>query len=199
MKKSKQRKEKKVQGSCLIFELVEEGHSSKLNVSLLKERSVSVKTAEGIFIDNTVLAKTPAHCFGLLIAYTTETGDNLEELKKLNWKLGVLLHLHPNCTIINPLVCKKRQQIDKKEIPWCYIPCKETIVFNCFEKGDTLQIRYLNCIPRAQETSDGFVEESVSGPDVLKLPILEEKITNEDLKTSRLYNLQRPSYPTRNF
>ena len=53
-------------------------------------------------------------------------------------------------------------------------------------------MRYLNCISRYLETSDGFIEESHLGPDVLQLPILVPKMNAA--KTGSQESVRTPLY-----
>ena len=141
-------------------------NSSSLHATVLKDRSVTYQEGDGCFIDNTVLDKIPAAhgVYGILVAYSRQP---LKQSEKSKWDLGVLLKLHVCQTIILPLQGKRSCDSKCGYTPWIYKAQSKAEVIDVYNKKENLHIRYLNCISRLGESSDGFIKQNVKGPDVV--------------------------------
>ena len=86
------------------------------------------------------------------------------------WYLGIWLSLHSMNTIIAK--CNFGDQ-SRKNNTFSHITYSlETplIQFICFKRNDGLCIKYLNLMSKdSNQSSDGFVESSITGPDILSL------------------------------
>ena len=151
-----------VQGSALLFSIVN-NLTNDLAVNLLKDRSIRPNEATNQFLENTNLHKLNRQCFGTLIAYSFDDKRSKHESKQ--WYLGILLLLHPMNTIIAK--CKFEEKVPKNNSNTIYSLETPLVQFVCFKQNDGLCIKYLNRISnRSIQSSDGFIESSISGPDI---------------------------------
>ena len=101
------------------------------------------------------------------------------------------------------MICKGNKD-EGTDLPWSYHPIQKKESFNCYERKDELHIIYLNCIMRNAETSDGYAEEKVTGPDILDREITQTYLykRKKNIKLSSgcetkepLYRLLKTKYP----
>ena len=143
------------QGSAKIFSLM--ASSSQLKCTEIKERDkTSLDLPLPSFIDNTNLHSLPSNCTGVLVAYRLRI--------KGPHNLGIILFLHPRCTLIVPCHAE------------IIIPDTCNYVLSGVEKIETISINektflyidYLNRITkRTRSKQDGFIESSTDGPDCI--------------------------------
>ena len=188
-----------VQGSALLFSIVNSTRND-LAVKLLKDRSIRPKEAINHFLENTNLHKLNRQCFGTLIAYSFDDKRSNHESKQ--WYLGILLLLHPMNTIIAK--CKFDNKVPKNSNT-IYLLETPLVQFVCFKQNDRLCIKYLNRISNHSiQSSDGFIESSISGPDIpyqisdlspdlkSELTLLKEKVAIDQLYSMSSKKTQLP-------
>lgn len=148
-----------VQGSAFLFsQSVQFPH--KLHVQILKERNLSIDQCSGCFIENTNLNKLPPNCVGVLVAFSNSQQQAYENR---NWTLGILIHLHPEETVIAP--CTYVPVTDKMSPK--FIVSDDVRTFRPFVNNDPLTIVYLNTLDNNDVFGpDGFIDSSIYGPDV---------------------------------
>ena len=150
-----------VQGSSLLFSQ-NNYRSNSLSVKILKGRSLTLDNCHGCFIENTNFNKLPPNCCGLLIAFRLKQ-KHLLEIKQ--WSLGIIMHLHPQETVIAPCVYKRSGYTVQSEK---YILSDKIQTYKPYSvQNDDLQIVYLNCLDNTSLIgTDGYIESSIHGPDV---------------------------------
>ena len=139
----------KVQGKGYLYR--QSASDPRLDLEIIEER-VARDTDCISYIDNYNLHKTPSRCTGVLAAWSVDcTTDQSKE-----WKLGIIVYLHPQVTIINN----------------CYFDAatssyKFSDLVSLDPQDCNLSIRYLNRITDETVSSgDGCIECLTSGPDV---------------------------------
>ena len=154
-----------VQGSALLFQQSSTSIANDfLQVIVMKNRAPpNLESGLYQFIDNPNLRSTPANCTGLLVAFSDDK-ERQDSLKK--WRLGVMLYLHPECTVIQTCrFCHETQN---------FIYSSEK--FHSFGIDDNLCVRYLNKISKSTVSEvDKCMKCSPQGPDrVIGYPELSE-------------------------
>ena len=148
-----------VQGSAVLFSQ-SVASSQKLHVQILKQRHLSIDQCSGCFIENTNLNKLPPNCLGVLVAFSNSQQKSYE---KKNWTLGIIIHLHPDETVIAP--CTYAPVTDN--VSPKFIVSDDLRTFRPFSNNDPLTIVYLNSLHNNDVFGpDGFIDSSIYGPDV---------------------------------
>ena len=151
----------KVQGSSLQF-VLKNLRSPCLSVKIMKDRSQTLESCHGSFIENTNFHKLPPNCCGVLIAFRVKLKHELETSQ---WSLGIVIHLHPQETVIAPCFRNTSCYSDESDK---YTLSEKLHTYKPYSiKNDNLQIVYLNCLDNtACIGNDGYIESSTNGPDV---------------------------------
>ena len=147
-----------VQGSAFLFS--QSAASQKLHVQILKQRHLSIDQCSRCFIENTNLNKLPPNCLGVLVTFSNSQQKSYEHK---NWTLGIIIHLHPEETVIAP--CTYAPVADN--VSPKFIVSDDLKTFRPFSNNDPLTIVYLNSLHNDDVFGpDGFIDSSIYGPDV---------------------------------
>ena len=90
-------------GCALLFSHVKNCLKGSLLISKERQRKLYPSDRLHCYIENTNLNTLPPHCLGVLVAYSIDPVAS--NVMRKSWFLGIIIFLHPSCTIIHPIKC----------------------------------------------------------------------------------------------
>ena len=182
-------------GSALLFTPKEDSLDNTLQVRKLQKRYLKPTDCLGSYIENSNLHSLPPNCLGVLAAYSP---SGKKAIVSDQWHLGVILFLHPTCTLIHP--CKSIRKQSDSASSSSYEISPESSEVRYFRGINKVSIIYLNIIhPSMIVGDDGFIEASVLGPDVIfsyqTIPgrMLKQKYDFATRSVEEMYSILAPS------
>ena len=179
-------------GCALLFSHVKNCRKGSLLISKERQRKLYPSDRLHCYIENTNLNTLPPHCLGVLVAYSIDPVAS--NVMRKSWFLGIIIFLHPSCTIIHPIKCVCTTGVPEyfqKHGSTCF--SSKVLIF---DESRTISLVYLNFIHESMAGgSDGYIESSTLGPDVLfdmkTIPsnVLLEEYRRAKVTINRLYSL----------